>query len=61
MILNKIKGLQRNIAQRVAAVARPEAEDKGPKASDAFEVWHHHAATRNPAHLALMLRFDQRR
>lgn len=36
-------------------------EDKGYKNSDPFDIWHHHAAKRNPLFLAMMLRFDQRR
>ena len=38
-----------------------DIDEKGYKNSDPFEIWHHHAATRNPLLLALMLRFDQRR
>ena len=37
------------------------AREKGPKAQDGFEVWHHHGSVRRPAEWALMLQFDQRR
>lgn len=38
-----------------------DARDKGPKALDRFEVWHHHVSLRQPGELALMLRLDERR
>jgi hypothetical protein len=37
------------------------AREKGSKAQDTFEVWHHHASLRRPSEWALMLQFDQRR
>ena len=37
------------------------AREKGPKAQDTFEVWHHHSSLRRPSEWALMLQFDQRR
>jgi len=38
-----------------------KAREKGSKAHDTFEVWHHHASVRRSSEWALMLRFDQRR
>ena len=38
-----------------------DGREKGPKAQDSFEVWHHHASLRRPSDWALMLQFDQRR
>jgi hypothetical protein len=45
----------------LASSQRADIDEKGYKNFDPFEIWHHHAATRNPLMLALMLRFDQRR
>lgn len=40
----------------------PQAlRDKGSKAEDGFEVWHHHVDVGHPAELARLLQFDQRR
>ncbi len=38
-----------------------DGREKGPKAQDSFEVWHHHASLRRPSEWDLMLQFDQRR
>jgi hypothetical protein len=40
---------------------QPNSDEKGSKNLDSFEIWHHHAATRNPLFLSMMLKFDQRR
>ena len=38
-----------------------DTRDKGPKASDQYEVWHHHVSLRRPGEMDLMLRLDRRR
>ncbi|NBT10911.1 MAG: hypothetical protein EBT24_07915 [Betaproteobacteria bacterium] len=55
----------RLVAARPQLVDQPSPEggarDKGSKAQDSFEVWHHHGSLRQPSEWALMLQFDQRR
>ncbi len=42
--------------------SEPQGPEKGPKAQDAFEVWHHHSAARHSGgDWALLLELDQRR
>lgn len=63
---SRIKPSLANLGARLPRLVdqpTPEAgvREKGPKAQDSFEVWHHHASVRRPAEWALMLQFDQRR
>lgn len=43
------------------SLREPSVREKGSKAGDGFEVWHHHVHLDQPSELALMLQFDERR
>jgi len=60
--MSTTRTLQQLFQRKVSAPLTALIErDKGPKDSDRFEVWHHHASLRRPGEYALMLQLDQRR